>query len=166
MILNRPSLQNLIGKKDLIGAEVGVKAGKNAKDMLEKLDIKKLYLIDDWASAKVYRKEGVLIHLDKFKDKLIILNGKSSKMYVNIEDEELDFVYIDADHRYKGIKNDIKVYYPKVKMGGLVAGHDYFVHKNIGVMEAVDEAFDNVNSAFCIDKPVKLLCKDWWVWKK
>lgn len=166
ILLNRPSLQNLIGKKNLIGAEVGVKSGKNAFDMLEKLDIKKLYLIDNWSAAKVFRKNHTLKKLENFKDKIIVLDGLSSIMYKNIEDNELDFVYIDANHSYKGVKSDIKCYYPKVKKGGLVAGHDYFVYQKVGVIKAVDEAFNNVNSALCIDKPEKLQVKDWWVWKK
>ena len=36
-----------------------------------------------------------------------------------------DFVYIDGDHSYKGAKSDLRNYYPKVKRGGVIAGHDY-----------------------------------------
>jgi hypothetical protein len=41
------------------------------------------------------------------------------------EDNSLDFVYIDANHTYEGVKEDIKYWYPKVKPGGLLLGHDY-----------------------------------------
>ena len=56
MILNRPSLQNLIGKKDLIGAEVGVKAGKNAKDMLEKLGYKVVVAESGRKAVEIYER--------------------------------------------------------------------------------------------------------------
>ncbi len=68
--LNRPSLQNFIDKKDLIGAEVGVLQGKNSFDMLEKLDIKKLYLIDIW-SHNGSDKNMSIKRLKKFEDKII-----------------------------------------------------------------------------------------------
>ena len=41
------------------------------------------------------------------------------------EDESLDFVYIDASHDYESVKKDIENWYPKVKKGGILAGHDY-----------------------------------------
>jgi hypothetical protein len=50
-----------------------------------------------------------------------------------------DFVFIDAGHLYEDIKNDIKCWLPKVKDGGILAGHDYPTSK--GVVKAVDERF-------------------------
>ncbi len=52
--------------------------------------------------------------------------------------EQVDFVYIDADHRYEGCKADIEAWWPKVKPGGILAGHDY-AGEYIGVVHAVDE---------------------------
>lgn len=40
-------------------------------------------------------------------------------------DNYFDFVYIDGDHSYKGAKSDLRNYYPKVRRGGVIAGHDY-----------------------------------------
>jgi hypothetical protein len=37
----------------------------------------------------------------------------------------LDFIYVDANHTYQAVKDDIKLWYPKVKSGGIVMGHDY-----------------------------------------
>jgi len=53
----------------------------------------------------------------------------------------LDFVYIDADHSYKSVKEDINAWAPKVREGGIVAGHDYYLTRagNIGVIAAVNE---------------------------
>jgi Methyltransferase domain len=57
----------------------------------------------------------------------------ASRLY---EDESLDFVFIDAAHDYESVKADIKAWYPKVKIGGTIAGHDYNWQS---VKKAVDE---------------------------
>ena len=54
------------------------------------------------------------------------------------EDEFFDFVYIDADHSYEAVRADLEVWWPKLKPGGLFAGHDYDL-KFSGVKTAVDE---------------------------
>ncbi len=51
---------------------------------------------------------------------------------------ECDFVYVDADHRYAGCKADIDAWWPKVKSGGILAGHDFCNEYN-GVVQAVEE---------------------------
>jgi len=55
-----------------------------------------------------------------------------------IEDESLDFIFIDADHSYEGCNEDIKKWAPKVKKGGCVMGHDIFWE---GVNKAIRENF-------------------------
>jgi cephalosporin hydroxylase len=57
------------------------------------------------------------------------------------EDQSLFFVFIDADHSYKGVKSDIGAWMPKVKKGGILAGHDYRTEAWPGVTRAVDEEF-------------------------
>lgn len=47
---------------------------------------------------------------------------KASELY---EDESLDFVFIDGDHRAESVYADLKAWWPKIKPGGLLAGHDY-----------------------------------------
>ena len=57
----------------------------------------------------------------------------------NFKDNILDFVYIDADHRYEAVKADILAWLPKVKKNGWLCGHDY--GEKDGVTKAVDELF-------------------------
>ena len=45
-----------------------------------------------------------------------------------IPDQSLDICFIDADHRYTGVKEDILAYLPKVKPGGIICGHDFEPH--------------------------------------
>lgn len=56
------------------------------------------------------------------------------------EDGSLDFVYIDGEHTYKGVKKDIELFLPKIKPNGFIGGHD-FKPKWKGVMDAVIEHF-------------------------
>lgn len=64
---------------------------------------------------------------------------KSSEGINHFEDGCLDLVYIDGLHTYGGVKNDIKMWFPKIKKGGFIAGHDYGSRHHPGVKEAVDE---------------------------
>ena len=54
------------------------------------------------------------------------------------KDSSLDFVFIDAEHKYEFIIQDIKHWLPKVKPGGIIAGHDYGWD---GVTRAINEIF-------------------------
>ena len=56
---------------------------------------------------------------------------------------ELDLVYIDADHGYQAVKDDIKAWMPKIRKGGIICGHDYTLQNNIHteVNLAVNELF-------------------------
>lgn len=49
----------------------------------------------------------------------------SREAYKLFSDESIDFLFIDADHSYEGVTEDMKLWYPKVKKGKTMAGHDY-----------------------------------------
>lgn len=66
------------------------------------------------------------------------------------EDESLDFVFIDASHKYEDVLDDIKAWYPKVKKGGIFAGHDYPSWP--GVVQAVDEFFNSIQATLHFDE--------------
>lgn len=55
------------------------------------------------------------------------------------EDNYFDFIYIDGNHKYEHCKNDLNAWWPKVKIGGILAGHDYINVRDFGVIQAVDE---------------------------
>lgn len=64
------------------------------------------------------------------------------------EDQSLEVVFIDASHKYKDVLDDIKHWYPKVKTGGIIAGHDYLpgnIASECGVIRAVHEFFHKKN---------------------
>ena len=53
--------------------------------------------------------------------------------------EKLDFVYIDANHSYEYVKKDMENYYPLIKKGGVLAGHDIKEPHHPGVLRAFNE---------------------------
>jgi hypothetical protein len=56
-------------------------------------------------------------------DIIVDFTVSAAKMF---EDEYFDFVYVDANHTYDGVTADLEAWYPKVRKGGMIAGHDYF----------------------------------------
>ena len=54
----------------------------------------------------------------------------------------LDLVFIDADHEYDAVKNDIEKWLSKLKEHGTISGHDYGNH--IGVSKAINERWSNI----------------------
>jgi GT2 family glycosyltransferase/predicted O-methyltransferase YrrM len=78
-------------------------------------------------------------------DKIInAIKGDSNYSVDKFEDNSIDLVFIDADHSYEAVKNDITLWWNKLKVGGIMAGHDYFWSAD-GVKKAVDEFFTNKN---------------------
>jgi hypothetical protein len=58
-----------------------------------------------------------------FKTDIIVdFSVEAAKQF---EDGYFDFVYIDSDHSYEGVTEDLEAWYPKVRKGGMIAGHDY-----------------------------------------
>jgi len=138
-------------------AEVGVREGDHLKTWADPT-VRLLIGVDLWAN------DGVLSHNDKSfsqerMDEMFnslrrwgdaqtfdvqLLRGPSARMAECICREELDFVYIDADHTYEAVKADIAAWWPKVRVGGTIGGHDYVKRTlpngvSFGVIQAVTE---------------------------
>ena len=69
----------------------------------------------------------------------------------------LDFVYIDGNHQYEYVKNDIEMWLPKIKKGGWLGGHDYMNIDFEDVTKAVDEI---------VGKPDMVFTDTSWIWRK
>jgi predicted O-methyltransferase YrrM len=72
------------------------------------------------------------------------LCGNSWDMAGAYQDASLDFVFVDGEHAYEAVKKDIAAWLPKVRPGGILAGHDYVHEEWSGVIRAVTEAFEMV----------------------
>jgi hypothetical protein len=73
------------------------------------------------------------------KERRVVLVGRSTEVAKHIQNESLDFVFIDAGHRWKECLQDIHAWFHKVKPGGFIAGHDYNPKKRGAVRTAVDK---------------------------
>lgn len=155
----------------LLGAEIGVYKGLNALNMLSNLNIDKLFLIDPFIMDKSYKEsfgnelpvdENIFVEAKKnlsyFSDKVSWIKDFSYNAIDKVSNG-LDFVYIDGNHTYKYVKQDIELYYTKLKTGGVIGG-DNFEATYSDVPRAVLEFVDNEDLCLYGEG------KDWWVVKK
>lgn len=123
------------------GAEIGVFDGRFSEVICETIPGVDLLSIDSWEVGRIFPKKKIAVEkLSRFEGSTII-HDTSLNAAKDIEDGSLDFVFIDGEHSYKSVDEDIKAWTPKVRIGGIVSGHDYYVTRtgNTGVIRAVDE---------------------------
>ncbi|MES2308286.1 MAG: class I SAM-dependent methyltransferase [Verrucomicrobiota bacterium] len=159
---SRKEIPYFLNSKKLLGlgVEIGVKEGKFSEYLLSTWKGRKLISIDPWMTADSNEYvdkanvsqvkhndfyEEAQLRLKKFQERSQTLRKKSLEGVLEIEDGSLDFCYIDARHDYKSVLEDLDAWYPKVKEGGILAGHDYLdgmiEGTDFGVKKAVDEFF-------------------------
>jgi len=152
----------------LFGVEVGVHQGLHSLMMLRNHPALYLLCVDLWEKhveadtgyltspgtlpqrfadieqAKAWRME-TMRRLAQVWDRVRILHmsSKEAGERLCVENKDglgvLDFVYIDGDHSYEGCRDDLRIWYPLIRSGGIIAGHDYGQFQ--GVTQAVDEFF-------------------------
>lgn len=127
-------VQNL-GRKDLVGVEVGVAEGYNARIILKHLPLKKLYLVDPYKEEpKAYSEAWENLKRFMVHEFVMYPSERAATTVPN----DLDFVYIDGNHEYEYVKQDVELWYPKVRIGGVIGGHDFNICFT-GVCRAVTE---------------------------
>lgn len=146
-----------------IGIEIGVNDGDFSERILEIVRPKKLHLIDPWefnddpkysdAPYGNQHVDGQNMMNEKYnnvkkkfqslinKNHVMIHRGFSEKLHTSFEDNYFDWIYIDGNHFYEFVKNDLNLYFPKIKTGGFITGDDYYPDdlSGEGVKKAVDE---------------------------
>lgn len=134
--------------------EVGTWKGETAKIFRGLFPEAHLYLVDSWNPSPEYIAKGGPCSLkaedyetcyqqvSKFfeKDPQVSIVRKTSLEGAKDIPEGIDLIFIDADHSYEHVKQDIEIWEKKVRKGGLIAGHD-FSPDFPGVMQAVEEAY-------------------------
>ena len=174
------------GRNNLICAEVGVYRGFNALDMLRIDRTMYLHLVDAYTNigrTDVYPgklfyegtpsvyvpqadpteecKQEAFENLRAYHDRITFVYKQSEEAHKDYQDGFFDYIYIDADHDYGSVKNDMNVWWPKVKKGGILAGHDISM---TGVKKALFEFMDDN----LLTHHGKLEGKgesDWWIFK-
>jgi hypothetical protein len=124
------------------GAEVGVWKGDFAQNTLKKMPALQEYiLVDPWRHLGNWNKPFNVndqFFTDIYKQamsktlesplgagKVRVLRGTSAEIIHQVNDNSLDFVYVDGDHELKGAILDLMLWYRKVAPGGLISGDDY-----------------------------------------
>jgi tetratricopeptide (TPR) repeat protein len=160
-LISRELLPHLLNKLGLtgIGVEVGVQEGNFSEHILQRWKGQLLYSIDPWrelpkskyadvanvSQAKqdeLYR--STIRRLMPFGGRSVIWRLTSGEGAELIPDQTLDFCYLDADHSYEAVTEDIRFWYGKMKRGGILAGHDYIPDGEypfgvFGVIRAVND---------------------------
>ncbi len=137
------------------GAEIGVYKGEYSEVLCMRNPDLKLYSIDPWTVYKSKEIEPFADNQEKLtefykeaKKRLApynceIIKKTSMEAIRDFRPNSLDFVYIDANHDYKHLSNDLAGWARRVRRGGIVSGHDYghFKHRdrNLGTKKAIDE---------------------------
>ena len=141
-------------------AEVGVALGKLSHEILKHTEPSRLYLVDIWdrcpnASSKPGRESDMrssrtqlarYLHvcgLYSYNPRVSIIRADSLQVAELVFiDEMFDWVYIDSNHFYEHACKELAAYWPTIKPGGWLCGHDYVDTKWSGVKRAVDELLE------------------------
>jgi len=153
LLMNRTELASLFAELGFtVGAEIGTAAGDYAETLCKaNPDLLLLHCVDKWQPYHGYTDHTHKTTLDGFyndaKARLapypVFMHREwSLEAAKEFEDGSLDFVYIDANHRYEYVVADIAAWLPKVRSGGCIAGHDFNQSRQsrkklFGVVEAV-----------------------------
>ncbi len=167
-------LPQLINKYNLkIGAEVGVFMGSHCKRILETTQVEKLYGVDPYVNyddpTNIMMSNNyfelffhkVIDKLSVFKNRFELVRDFSNHGARLFQDESLDFIFLDANHTYVAVKEDLELWWPKLKVGGIMAGDDYAT-RHPGVPRAVDEFFMKKGKLVTLDKKQP---RFWWIQK-
>lgn len=117
------------------GAEIGVWRGKwSARLCVDNPELD-LLCVDTWATDPAYvdarnNAQALREAYENATDRLshyrcTILRQPSLEAAKSVADGSLDFIYIDANHGEAFVRADLDAWVPKVRAGGIVAGHDY-----------------------------------------
>jgi predicted O-methyltransferase YrrM len=149
--------------------EIGSFKGRSASIMAVNIansnkDIK-FYCVDTWLGSEEHQEGGAYADRDAINGSLLDIflnNTKNVSTYItpvqklsteaanDFEDNSLSFVFIDASHDYQSVKNDINAWYPKIKSGGTLAGHDWnYQSVQLAVIEFAQENNFNIESTGC-----------------
>lgn len=133
------------------GAEIGVLYGDTSFHLLNEIPELNLYSIDPYlpydepertAQHMAKYEADARNKLSQFGARSIMMKTTSVEAAPAITDGSLDFVFIDAQHTYEACKEDIETWFPKVRKGGFITGHDY---RWDGVNRAVQEFSQKMN---------------------
>jgi predicted O-methyltransferase YrrM len=136
---------------EAVVVEVGSFRGRSTiaiAEGLERVDRPRLIAVDTFAGDPEWDEIAEVSEARRRFDRntegiafLEVIQAESVRAAEEIGDASVDWVFIDALHDYRSVRNDIRAWAPKLKPGGLMSGHDY---GRAGVTDAVLAVFDVV----------------------
>jgi len=117
-----------------IGAEIGTWKGEFAEALCQGIPNLTLTCVDPWKAYPDYHDHRIDRHISEAKATAfrrlapypcVFLVEYSVEAASHVDDDSLDFVYIDANHTFEYVVADLAAWIPKVRSGGVIAGHDY-----------------------------------------
>lgn len=137
-------------------AEIGVFQGRLSKRLRDVFPESELFLIDPWKlidsskdaepislDPKDYEEAFASVQRGFAPDPKVHILRHFSHEAARLVPSDLDLVFIDGNHSYASVTTDLSLWTPKVRKGGVIAGHDYHKETWPGVVKAVDEFFKN-----------------------
>ncbi len=145
-------LRKLFGNP-MVGAEIGVGDGGTTVPLLRAFPEMQLYAVDPWEIGDPENTTASLVTTDRLRllretflvnirgltDRVVVLPMMSVDACERVKDGELDFAFIDGDHRYQAVHDDLWAWWPKLRNGGIMICHDYRARRYYGVIQAVTE---------------------------
>jgi hypothetical protein len=160
--------------------EIGVLRGDFSVKMMEILESAHHYMVDPWAWTDVDHGQvwawdapgdhptGEDIYLGvqrRFwgRSDCTILRTVSVRAAALFENDSLDVVYIDGNHRQEQCLMDLRAWFPKIRPGGTIAGHDY---NEVGVQHAVAAFIREIASggplSYVVNATEEAFGSFWW----
>jgi len=157
LLLNRETLLKKMPKESIVG-EIGVDEGAFSRSIYNEVKPEKLHLIDIWSTDRYHDGKFQMVQQSfssEIENGMVQIHRKLSTEAVDdFNDNYFGWIYVDTDHSYETTRDELKLYAPKLKEGGIIAGHDYekgnwITTYRYGVIEAVHE--------FCVNNNWELL---------
>jgi phage-related protein len=129
------------------GAEIGVAEGYLSEEMFKAIPNLKLYCVDIWTPYRGNQWSGSTArnehHFKAASERLskynaIVMREMSMDAVKKFANGSLDFVYIDANHAFDYVIQDLIEWSKKVRVGGIISGDDYYDFRKAGVIPAVN----------------------------
>lgn len=148
------------------GVEIGVAEGLFSEYMCQTIPNIDLHSIDSWEAENIEDSRAVMMgketaenRYEEAKKRLLgynckIVKSTSMEAIKLIPKDSLDFVYIDGNHTFDYVMQDIIEWSKRVKEGGIIAGHDYYHFRWSGIIEAVEiyTKMHRINEYFITDE--------------